>query len=577
MPPECLSETVQYSAGSRSAMFGGEEGSAASAGMVGRRLELVRGRLDGVLGSIESTFLGAGEKLATAIDSLQAVTGTFDQLATIVGSEALDDTVRGLEHIPEVLASASSANERNAVALQRLDSLARGLDRPLARLRKTIAEVQVLAINGRVEAAHVNAVSTDFSVFTRDMGMLASQATAALDRLSRELDQLNRLAAAARSNRDAVVRHEGEALAEVASRLRTSVDAVASRRRETAEAACLVGELSRANAASIGQAIGALQIGDIARQRVEHVAQALDNPDPGREGPLCRLQSMQLDHTRLELADEVGRARATFARLTTDAEAMRTRAAKAFRSGADGSRSFLHGLAADLRTALAAMEGYRRDASDLRTRLDPIIATVGEMAAHVRAVRDIEADMRIMGLNATLKCGRLGTHGRALGVIAQALRVQAGSTAESAAQVMAGLEEISAVTRGLGDSAADGAGEAVASLGAAVAAFENGGQTMGNALSILGDKVDEAVAALMDVRQRFDAESMVAALAAGARDLAALADDLGAPPGDDAWAQDLARSYTMASQREIHARFKGEGAGEAVDAEDAASLDDFFF
>ncbi|MEW5726300.1 MAG: hypothetical protein AB1918_00600 [Pseudomonadota bacterium] len=541
------------------------------------RLGAARARLDTMLGSVEATFLTAGERLGQAVEVLSSVQGSFDGLSALVASEELDGTVRRLADIPSALAAAASANSRGATALQRLDDLARGLDRPLARLRKTVGEVQVLAINGRVEAAHVNAMSTDFSVFTRDMGALASQAMAALDRLGRELEQLNRLTVAARADRDEVARAESDALAEIARRLRASVDAVAYRRRETGEAARRVGELSAANAANIGQAIGALQIGDIARQRVEHVMHALDNADPARLGPLCRLQAMQLDHAARELGGEVDRARATFARLAADTGALRSRAADGFRAGSDGTQSFLHALAADLRDALTAMEAYHRDARALQARLEPVIRTVAAMAAHVRSVRDIEADMRIMGLNATLKCGRLGSRGRALGVIAQALRAQAGHTADYAGQVMAGLEEISAVTTGLAEAMDAGTVTALKVLDDAVTVFEAGGRTMNAALSLLSEKVDQAGAALAEVQGCFEGDAMVTCLETGALDLTRLADDLGAPPiQDNQWGDDLAHSYTMASQREVHARFSGMEVG-VGGGSPAASLDDIFF
>jgi hypothetical protein len=47
-----------------------------------------------------------------------------------------------------------------------------------------------------------------------------------------------------------------------------------------------------------------------------------------------------------------------------------------------------------------------------------------------------------MGLNATLKCGRLGSEGRALSIIAQELRVFANRTADDSAIIMQGLEKL---------------------------------------------------------------------------------------------------------------------------------------
>jgi len=51
-------------------------------------------------------------------------------------------------------------------------------------------------------------------------------------------------------------------------------------------------------------------------------------------------------------------------------------------------------------------------------------------------LRELEADIRIMGLNTTLECGRLGVPGRPLSAIAQELRDCGSRTASHAAAAL---------------------------------------------------------------------------------------------------------------------------------------------
>lgn len=547
------------------------------------RIAELRRDLGTALGPIERIFLGAGAHLGEAVDALHSVTEAFDLLADTVDSDGLQAATGAMVRIPDALTAATVANSATSSALHRLDQLAGGLAPPLARLRKTIHEVQVLEVNARIEVGQVARGDIDFSVFTRDIGRLVALAVGELDRLAAELSTLVQATVAARASQDAVDCQQGTALAEVARRLRASAATMAQRRQDAVEAARATRDGARDNAKRVAQAITALQIGDIARQRIEHVDDALATvaaeASGERLGPVCRLQALQLGQTHHELSREIAHACASITALTDEAAATRRQGSERFGS-ATGGGSFLHQLAADLTVALDLVGGYRDAGQVLRARLEPVAATVADMVARIEAVHSIEADMRIMGLNATLKCGRLGGSGRALGIIAQELRSHAGHTADDAAKVMAGLKEISAVAQSLRHGGANttpnGEDDVAAILREVVARFTHGGETLDAALALLAHQGESALAHLIQAREALASDGdLMTLLAATADDLGRLADAHGSPDDHAAWTDDLADRYTMASEREVHARFNGSATG--PDATATVEVEDFLF
>src|SRR6202008_3370068 len=70
-------------------------------------------------------------------------------------------------------------------------------------------------------------------------------------------------------------KQHGQTLGALAARLSRSLGALAEHREKAAAASADTGVYSRQIAERVGTAVFALQIGDITRQRVEHVEEAL--------------------------------------------------------------------------------------------------------------------------------------------------------------------------------------------------------------------------------------------------------------------------------------------------------------
>jgi hypothetical protein len=547
-------------------------------------------RLDATLQPIESGFLDCGQDLAGAAASMRGIARAFAGLSDLLHSENFGQAVDGLATVTGALASVAVGGTSQD-ALTRLDDLVQRVAAPLDRLRKTVGEVEILAVNARIEAAHVVAADTDFSVFTTEMTRLAQLAKATLDKLAAERDALTGLSESAGRLQVDFDRQQSEMLADIKERLGAGMRLVEDRRRAAVQSAQQVEKQSKATEGQLNDVIQALQVGDMARQRVEHVARALEtlagDDNRSHRGRICHLQAVQLKDTERELRQAVGRISDRMADLARGGDTIRATGRDAFASSAgrdaasaDGGNSFVHDLARDLRRAADILDGARDADRALHERLEPLSQSVAAMTTHLEAVHNVEAEMRVMGLNATLKCSRLGYQGRALGVIAQALRAHAGRTAEDAGQIMTGLGEIQHVAGDLRSEQARDSDGVVGSLVTAIQTFDEGAHLLASALSALDAEARNSESLLRQAASRLLSDDSVLTTLA---ECGAILDDAARALGDGAGGDDssgdfLRGTYTMASQREAHARILGGGGtggdtGTAVaDADDIGDL-----
>ena len=225
----------------------------------------------------------------------------------------------------------------------------------------------------------------------------------------------------------------------------------------------------------------------------------------------------------------------------------------------------------------------------MRQRVATVSGSAQRLVGHIAAIRAMEADIRIMGLNTTLKCGRLGAIGRPLSVIAQALRECGTRTAGLAAAVLVELQHMLTSAASLTESARE-QGESVAAgvvrgMTEAVQRLNETGQRLVSALAGLDADSDAVGRLLASAVERFTVRHEISKVlrqaAADCLRLGEPEDGVDAGVGAASPEHILARiagGYTMAREREVHARFAPlSGAEVAAPRSAEAELADMLF
>lgn len=567
---------------------------------MGRDLDTVAKAIRAASISTDTRFLDIGRRLETSADILTALTRTFDTLSDEMKGDGLRLATQDLSQVARFVSALTPGGE--AGAFRTLTALVTAIAGRLARMDKSIKGVGMLATNAKIAAAVIGDTSAEFMNFATEIRRTLGLAQASLDQFAAELAGVGRHLQAAAADQSALDARQATAIRTVPQRLAHSIGTVVDRGGRAGAIAATVGQRAQDIAKRIGLAVMALQVGDITRQRMEHVDYALGlvaemvaqagplQPDGAASddvattaGFCCRLQAAQLDDTADELAQEIGQILTSLRDLARDARDILNLGHDAF--GASGSQrgTFVGELEGEVAEVDALLQGY----GAARRQADEVAASVSEattrLASQIGTMRALEADIRIMGLNTSLRCGRLGAIGRPLSIIAQELRLYANEIAVEASGVMGELDQIAAIAASLSGQARDtGAADTAAMadiMTRSIARLGTAGQNLAAALQTLDRDGETVVDLLQETVDRAAAHGeMGQVLRQAAADLALLAP--GPHMGDvparaEPLIAQMARSYTMARERQVLDRLApGKNQAPAAMPGPAATADD---
>ncbi|HEV2518456.1 MAG TPA: hypothetical protein VGV07_24630 [Devosia sp.] len=583
--------------------------------MLARRILALASDLAAPRDAIDGAFVSVGGRLAECAEILARLTETFETLPVDLEGHDLTEATDRLAVVGRRAGEISVTLGAEQADLNRLVEALRGAAHPISELRRTVKMMGIVAINARVVAASVVSDTEDFGVFTTDIAQLSESAATTIQRFSRTYEALTIVVGEAASARASFEAGHRDTLASLAAELERDLAEVTEQRLTSVRSSAATGQMSRTIADKVATTVMALQVGDATRQRVEHVEAALRDlsalilPRGAGEGthaehggggdqthgqdptalasPITELQRQQLSGARETLVLEMASGADALTQLATDVEAVLEHARQVY--GSAESRSALSELHSAVRRAVTVL----RDCESEREKLDRVAVavseTVGVLLNHVEAVQEIEYKMRLVSLNAAVKCAQLGPRGRALDVIAQQLRTLTGETVVSAHAAVERLNEAAQYSAAFTNATGAGAGrvgdlerEAAASL----TQLETVGMRMKKALLELyddGPKVAERLHQAVDSLANHGAISE--ALSDVELGIAALCSS--SPEGNERAGEDaseltdflmtLRKRYTMDAERRVHDAFTGIEVAPEPAPESADALDDLFF
>ena len=574
---------------------------------VGTQLERIASALSTPASIAERRFLAIGQSLEQAVDVLGRLAALCQVLLADLQASEMIQARQNLAAAAAQIEQFASTQHGAGAILGRLADIAAAVERRIAQMRDIGREVDVLALNASLAAATMGEAGADFLVFAGEIRRAAALARINLTQIGSELSVAGKHLSAACSSVTNFAESKAVALQAIPQHLAANVAELERRAGLASDAASLVAGRAQDVACHVSSAIMALQLGDITRQRIEHVQAALgtlvqlltptdENPfadlsEAGQSALLavgCRLLSEQLLDAAEELDEAAGQVDRRLTGLAGDALEIGRLGEQAHAAAGVAHQSFLTGLQADVRQTQVLFDSLRTAYEDADTRTASVLETANRLVGHMATIRSVEADIHIMGLNTTLKCGRLGMAGRALGVIAQELRrcgngtaAQAGAVAIELGRLVSLVGEVAASRQAHDNATTEAvAQEMVVALGRlesagfseALASLERDSASVAELLGTAAD--DFAVRhEIGDVLRRSAEE--VASIAERGNDCSADA----AEPKERLLAL-LSRAYTMPREREIHARYSqlpSDMAAAAPSATDDLALADMLF
>ncbi|NEJ20942.1 chemotaxis protein [Rhizobium leguminosarum] len=528
--------------------------------------------LESARGQVEERFLEGGTVLLSVMDVLNRLLSSLESVTTALDNKEASDTGADLRATVASLTALPITEESRQQALVSLAHTGRELRKHVADMQETMRYLRTFAVTVKITGAGI----AEFAGFAQEILERIYSGTDEVNRFATHLDSLDKEVKLAVSFGASVSKGYADTVPAVAGALRDDAAKIAEHRRDLGVIAREVGAIARAVQSKVASTLSALQIGDITRQRIEHVQATfslLEEFFAGEDGAKLdagarrRLQNVIHHLTAAQMSDMCSNFQRdsenvvkTIASFDHDMrEILKLRDQMSGESGGAGG-NFMRALESSVSAAheiVKQVDAASRQADQVS---QSTIGTAAKLSEAIGNIRAVKTDIHYMALNTNLRCSRLGEEGRSINVVTAELRIFAGKLDDSADAIVNGLPALEAAA-GRVAPAADavaGAGNLGESLTSAVGNIRSAAKLMENELKVLAENGREVATKISLLIGKLDFQHDLGEVLAGCADLLE-----GVAGTDVADISDLAemiapldrkifKHYTMVQERNIH-------------------------
>ncbi|MCL6707606.1 hypothetical protein M8R20_11395 [Pseudomonas sp. R2.Fl] len=553
-------------------------------------------RLESARTQIEQRFLDGGAVLLGVLDVLNRLVSALENLSASIDGETAEatigrliDTVQQLKTLPAI-----ETDRQNKLASVVLTE--RTLGGHIVDMQETLRYLRTFATTAKITGAAI----PDFQSFVEEILERIHFGSDQVNALSEKIVQLDAITGKASATGGEALESFHRDIPQIVENLSRNAGDLTKQRRQLVELAQKVGSLARTVQTKAATTLSSLQIGDITRQRIEHCqsaftfldeylssqeARALDAGGRQRLGAFVH----RLVHEQLvEIARDFDRECSTIVRtinsFRSDIDSLLTLQGGMDAGGGNSADRAIRVLETDIAAARGLVSEIEQAAEKANGLGQATITTVHELLKGVSTIQLVRTDIQYMALNTNLRCSKLGEEGRAVNVVTAELRVFSGKLDEIAERILQALHSLEEDAGKLGDTAGAASETSLdGQLGQALEDIRNAGDRMEQDMTALRSSSADISSAAADKMAKLDFKAELGDVLA---DCSARSGDLTEPGSLDASGLEdaladlggkIARTYTMASEREIHARvFQTTLEISAISAATPASDEDLF-
>lgn len=586
----------------------------------GRRCALIAigAELQTLAAGLDTHFVSAGTTLARTYDivehliaSLEAISGAMNRQAAAAAVETMQLTADRLTDLP-------MEQSKRQQGLTIISAASADLLQNLKQIRRTLSFLHICGLNIKVTAAG----AAGFADFADHMFVKLQQAERQVDEFEDEISQLERSIREMVEADRLLINECVTVIPRVPLKLAQDALSLQKLQDDSAALAQHTAVLARDVRGKVGVALGALQVGDMTRQRLEHITQAIDLLNLSAERPSADEAAEEQEEVDGESGGDAGAVESLLA--VDPVIALLARQARdtvdQFLRETDLLYANLRGLVPDAARLAEMQQGgsssdipkvlqqLENDVSDITQVTHQLCAaeanssqlghTTSQAAQSLRnrlkAVNRIQRDVEQMAWNTALQCRGLGADGRGIAVISEEIQSFSRHLADIWERVAHNFAKVEASAGTVGQKRGDDAETDTSDmLRESLATIRAGSDRMAESLQMVDQDAAQIATILGALAQDIAADAVMGAVMIEAVDaLATLAEASPELPllaerreeQQQEWGQLFAQIYalyTMASERDIHRAFLAEHGDEeqADPAPNAAALggDDGFF
>ncbi|MDJ0276171.1 hypothetical protein QLH51_05040 [Sphingomonas sp. 2R-10] len=517
-----------------------------------------------VAAGMDARFVRAGSTLATAIEtidriitSIEGVTGALDESVAGIAVSSLTDVAGQLEALPDI----QSGRDKD---MARIGAASRVLRDHVMDMRQALRVLHIYGMNIKIAASGEAA----FVGFVNNMGQRLATGEEHLEAFLAKLKELSGSVGTVQQAGRLLAAEATKILPAVPRRLVRDAAALHTHLGDVAAMARQVAEIARTVQGRVATMLGALQVGDSTRQRIEHVVSALqlldgctlDLPDPAAQvevtAVIHRLLAALLETSAADFDRDAALLVASLRALRPDTAALLDLIEDdAGRNGRPFLTQIEEAVGEVAVITVQLQEADQRSAA----MLGLIAETVDELTGRLAQLQRVQFNVQDIATNTRLLCRRHGELGKAVSVVAGEVDIYAhslGNAMRGVARPIAELAEtngaLAAKRAGTGDS------DMGDKLAQALVVIREGCQRTDMAVREGGDDARQLTELLAIAADEIGAELQ---LGATMRQAAIV---LSATPPVDALSDaatfalgtllpQIGALYTMAQERDVHA------------------------
>ncbi|MEK1896419.1 MAG: chemotaxis protein [Rhizobium sp.] len=523
--------------------------------------------LEAARSQVEERFLAGGTVLLSVMDVLNRLLSSLDNVTKALDASEPSDTGADLRATVNSLTDLPISERARQDALSSLADTGNSLRKHVADMQETMRYLRTFAVTAKITGAGL----PEFAGFAQEILERIYSGTAEVNGFAAHLDSLEKDVKVALSFGTAAARSYSETVPDVARALQDDARKIAEHRKNLAAIARDVSAIARAIQSKVASTLSALQVGDITRQRIEHVQSTfalLDEflgAEDGRKldaDARRRLQNVVHHLTAAQMNDmckdfhrgtqSVVRTIASFGQDTQEILRMRDQ------MSGGGQGNFIRAL----ESSVSAAHEIVRQVDQATRQADQVsqstLRTAAKLLEATGNIRVVKTDIHYMALNTNLRCSRLGEEGKSINVVTAELRIFAAKLDESADAIVNGLPTLEAAAGRIAPANADPAGGLGQNLTSAVGNIRAAADTIEDELKVLSEHGREVANKISLLIGKLDFQRDLCEVLARCADVleevagAEIADISDIAEAVAALDRKIFKLYTMVQERNVH-------------------------
>jgi hypothetical protein len=523
--------------------------------------------LEGARRVVERHFLAAGKVLTQAIEGIDALVASLEKLVEALDEKAVASASHDLRAAAQSLNDLADNHTNRQHSIEQLGSRRETLAKCVGDMRASLAYMRAFTVNIKIVSSGIAEAGSTFESFAQEISDCIESGREELRQMEDDLSTLREGLAAAVGQGATLSARIGTLLPVLPKELSESAGLMGEHYARVSAVAGDVAGIARNIQKRVVRVLQALQIGDITRQRIEHVQDSIrrlqTEPElTGSDGRLAALGygllEQQLLSTMEEFQHEIGEVEAAMTDMGAHSRELLKLRDMAFGGKGGG---FLDDLSARIDQAFVLVKEIEAaDGSALRTGQETA-ASAAELSKRIAAVQALKNDVQYMALNTTIKCAQIGDAARPLSVIAIELRDHGRHLEDAAAAGLSELDQLTGAAETLTKAPESGRLSAGEALGVAADLIRNARQRTEAEVGVLVSKGEELLGVLdgsastLAFREGLGDTMETVAVALAERAAVAPQDPRGLEDPLAEMLEEFGSHYTMAQERDVHNTF----------------------